>query len=476
MTEPATRDVAHPVAWGASICNEFKRILEQGYDEWARAYFDRGGTVAPQIVTQILAAGARHFLLAGVDLMPVVDSRSGSRKMLILEVNSAPGFIYCTPEKDIVNYGYGPVIDLLLEHTPQSSWNCLVDFSEGKTPVEDMGFQHYLGKRLSGHIPIVRPADQRSGTVSHAADGHLLLEGMPISGGIRYLHDRPWTLIPPDAKGTFVNPTSVDLCGGRDKLMAAEAFRSFRFQGDPIPVSTPPCLYARSGGHLRELIARSQSPLVVKKRHLNSGIGIYFIVNPDCANLPEIDEADFPLVVQEMIPTPGMLHAGAGPFRQTGVTIGKDAYACDVRIVLASFADGFRPLMMYARRARLPFRVLSHALSPERLDDALKVNIARKTANRVVFETQRLVLPDSYGWDVLGLSADEVKAAIVESALAVAAVDSWCEKHRGRYRVLMEQLAPGPRPALSRRINSFTIPEISDSARKGLIADATELE
>ncbi len=451
MIEASTREFTDPVAWGASICDEVKRILVQGHEEFARAYVKLGGVVARQTAEKILAAGARHFLLAGVDLMPVIDTRTGKRKMLILEVNSAPGFIYCTPEKDVMTYGYGPVIDLLLDHVPRESWGSVVHFSEGKTPAEDRGFQYCLEQRLGVNIPIVRPADFLSGAARYDGDGRLFLEGRPVSGGIRYLHDRPWTLIPPDAKGVFVNSTSVDLCGGRDKLVADEAFALFQFQGKRIPVSTPICFHAGSLGHLRDIIARSPSPLVVKKRHLNSGLGVYFIVNKDCSQLDAIADADFPLVVQEMIPAPGMLHAGDGPLRQAGVKIGNDSYACDLRIVLASFASGFRPLMIYARRARLPFRVLAKPVGPESLDDTLKVNIAVKTENGFVFETERLILPDNYGWELLGLSEDEVKAAIVESALAVAAVDSLCMERRGCFGSMMEKIQASPSHAGNRR-------------------------
>ena len=101
-------------------------------------------------------------------------------------------------------------------------------------------------------------------------------------------------------------------------------------------------------------------------------------------------------------------------------------YAYDLRVVVGGFPGGYRPLMIYARRARRSLDELGRfdAADLAALDDFMKVNIAvPQPGGGFAMEEERLVLPDADGFAALGLGVDDYRVAVAESILATAAVD-----------------------------------------------------
>jgi hypothetical protein len=408
------KDIVDSVAWDKEISPDIKDILEASPEDIVDAYCQYGGDADPDMLLSLIKEGAKQFFLSGTDLMLVRDKETGKRRFVVLEVNSAPGFAYCTPEKDCWEYAYQRVVDLLLEHTPKEKLEGLVHFSEGKTPVEDVGFVRCLEKTLGRKIEVLTPEKLLSASIDEM--GIMTYNSKEVTGGIRYLHDSPWDYLPARVKGTFINSIDIDLKGGRDKLVAENAFSRFACK-----VATPQSYQVDSWAEIKELFREKQIPLVVKKRHLNSGVGIYFLLDEEQDFSEELEVEDFPLVVQEMIPP---VELPACPCFQEGVNVEGKTYAYDLRIVLGSFSSGFKPMMMYARRGRRPLDDFSKSQDAQVLDDIFKVNIAKKNeVGDFVFESERLILPTAKEWSQLNLSKEECLAAFAESVLAVAAVD-----------------------------------------------------
>ena len=94
------------------------------------------------------------FYLCGADLMAVeIDGRPEFR---VIEVNSAPGFAYCTPGQDAAELAYGPTVEIVLAGVPPEELAGLAFLTESKVPIETTGFagcfEHALGRlcRCSG--------------------------------------------------------------------------------------------------------------------------------------------------------------------------------------------------------------------------------------------------------------------------------------------------------------------------------------
>jgi hypothetical protein len=434
--EKTTKNFTDPITRDKNICSRIKETLDADKETIIECYLNNIGKNSRETLRYIMNERSRHFILAGVDLMAVENRETGERDFLLLEINSAPGFIYCTPENDAAEYGYKRLIHLLLDHTPKDQWDGIVHFSEGKVPVEDRGFFHYYREILKRDVNILGPRDLEK--LSLNRENQLEYRGRPITGAIRYIHKDPWNYLAPSVKGTFINSTKVDLCGGRDKLMAERAFDSCIVHNKKIVLSRPECFTAHTREELEHIILSKEFPLVVKKRFLNSGIGIYFILNKDLSVLKELSDKDFPIVVQQMIIAPGTGINSDFPWEQKGVCIEGKRYAYDLRVVVASGPDGYKPLMVYGRRGRRPFSDLKNCgHGTEIFDDIFKVNIAKKKGSDFVFESNRLILPTDEGWEMLGITESELMAAYMESILSLYAADRFCDSYEGRFDELL---------------------------------------
>ncbi|HYW52973.1 MAG TPA: hypothetical protein VE826_03335 [Dongiaceae bacterium] len=422
MSAAASAPVVCARAAGTSVCAEMRAVLASTHDELVAAYAAQHGPAGRAALTELLAGSAAAFFLSGVDLMVIEDGTR--RRFVVIEVNSAPGFAYCTPGADAWELAYERTIDLLLGHAPPAAHGGLALLTESKVPVETEGFRRCLERRLGRAIAVLGPAELRAAERFVTERGTVLAHGgREISGGLRYLHHLPWELLPPSAAGTFVNGTGVDLCGGRDKVAAQLAFERFTAAFGPrgLRVNAPPGSVVRSAEELEAVLARLGEHVVRKARHGNSGIGVDFLRgDEEDARRPP---PPYPYLVQEMLLPRGAAVNGA---HLAAATAGGRPYAYDLRVVVGGFPGGYRPLMIYARRARRSLDELGRfdAADLAALDDFMKVNIAvPQPGGGFAMEEERLVLPDADGFAALGLGVDDYRVAVAESILATAAVD-----------------------------------------------------
>jgi len=397
-------------AKGLRIAEPFRSLLDTPPAALAASYAARHPGVDRDETTALLCSEARRFYLAGVDLMTVGDARDS--RFVVIEINSAPGFAYCTPGRDAWERAYRRTADLLLERLPRAQWPDVALLTESKIPIETEGFSAVLRDSIGAEVPVLAPADLRA--VCRDAAGNrvrLTVRGRPLRGGLRYLHLNPWELLPPNAEGVFVNGTDVDLAGGRDKIAAHHAFTLFndRYARRGLAIHTPPTRIVERD----EPAPRSDRLVVRKVPHGNSGIGVDFV--------PSSTPAGYRHLEQQLLLPPGHEVDDYPPLRP--LVAGGERYVYDLRVVIGGTRRGFVPLMMYARRARRPLRDL-RSLDPAVLDDFLKVNIARVARHgSIVLEEERLTLPDAAGAASLGLSRDQLVDAVVQSILATIAVD-----------------------------------------------------
>lgn len=414
------RPIVGERAHGRRIDDRFRALLAASPADLAASYCRRRPATSRTALEYVLSKGSGRFALAGADIMVVQEN--GFRRPLVIEVNAAPGFAYCTPGLDAWEAAYRRTADLVVGRVAEADYGGLALLTESKIPVETVGFQAALTERAGTVVPVLGPDALRSAQ-QLPEDGavRVLVGDQALTGGLRYLHRRPWELLPPNAAGSFVNGTDVDLNGGRDKAAAHLAISAFnaRNAANGIVVDTPHTEVVRDEAALQEAMGQLEpSWAVLKTRHGNSGDGVYF-VPPERDYQPCIG---FPFVVQEtLLPRP----LSRSPRALLPLTHNGKSYVYDLRVVVGSFPTGLAPLMVYARRATASTDDVSgtsHSRSVD-LGAILKVNIAvGDTTQGAVLEEERLVLPDTEGWESLGLTEDDYVDAIVQSMLATVAV------------------------------------------------------
>lgn len=411
-----------PRARGLRLASPAAELLDGSPDELVSAYCEVHSDADKSALLGIIRQGARDFRLSGVDLMPV---RGGDGRIAFktLEVNSAPGFAYCTPGADAWERAYRPCVGALLEAVPPTQWAGVALLTESKIPIETEGFSACLREATGQRAWVLGPGDLLHAERQRAPDGGTLVSvgGRRLHGGLRYLHTRPWHLLPPDAVGGFINGTSIDLRGARNKVAAQQAFEAFNrfWRKARLAVDTPRSWTVGDAEELAAAVAQLDGWAVSKIADGNSGVGVEFFHSDHVAKhlWPP-----FPFVIQEMLLPPAL--APEGEAALAGACVRHEVYAYDLRVVILSTMGGYRPLMVYGRRARVPLAAcynFQHAATI--LDGILKVNIAVPTASGFELQTDRLMLADEAGWRAMGLDLSEMRRAVVSSILATAAVD-----------------------------------------------------
>lgn len=113
-------------------------------------------------------------------------------------------------------------------------------------------------------------------------------------------------------------------------------------------------------------------------------------------------------------------HVGTMPDRRG------DIYVADLRVMVCSGTDGFRPVAVYARRAATPLpRTLEDGVSSWAF---LGTNLSEKTADGSWgAATERLLLMDRKDFNTIGIGADDLIEAYIQAVLATKAIDNMAQ-------------------------------------------------
>src|SRR5262245_32930679 len=138
-TPPPADTIVSARAANRRIAEPFREVLSSSPRALVEAYVSAHPRASSAALDAIVRRGADTFLLSGVDLMPMreIDGRLTFR---VLEVNSAPGFAYCTPGHDAWLGAYVPCIEALLTHVADEDLRDIALITESKVPVETVGF------------------------------------------------------------------------------------------------------------------------------------------------------------------------------------------------------------------------------------------------------------------------------------------------------------------------------------------------
>lgn len=111
-----------------------------------------------------------------------------------------------------------------------------------------------------------------------------------------------------------------------------------------------------------------------------------------------------------------LFHAGTLPDKK------KQTFVCDLRVMVSATRNGFQPLAVYARRARLPLaaKLTSGADSWGMLGTNLSV---KKPDGEWATDTSRLLLMDMKDFNKLGIAIDDLIDGYIQTILSTLAID-----------------------------------------------------
>ncbi|ETO05077.1 hypothetical protein RFI_32319 [Reticulomyxa filosa] len=290
-------------------------------------------------------------------------------------------------------------------------------------------------------------------------DERKVLEWIPVRAAFRYVTQTPWSRFPIATKTRILNPVLCCLAGGRNKNVAAKAydmlnselrvtmdslmFKSARLkQSKMFPKMKCLCglknlaaLVSLSDMNVTylEIDLMNSKKKVVKNPYSNAGQGVYTITNKkELESFMKTEATYEKFIVQSLVgnytwsslTSEGRLfHVGTVPDKHC------NTYAVDIRMMVHySKDDGWLPVALYSRRARVPLvKDLQHATHSSW--DMLGTNLSEKMSQNVWnTDTARLLIMDRKDFNKLGIGIDDLIDGFVQTVLAIIAIDKMADK------------------------------------------------
>jgi hypothetical protein len=362
--------------------------------------------------------------------------------MVVIEVNSCPSGQKSMPICDAnqIERGYKILIEETFSRMVQEG-----ELSKGglaviydKNPMETSGYATVMANYFNEPVYLVPFPDGQSNPCVRFQDGIMEIkrfndEWYPIRAAFKYLTQRPWNRIPIQTRTVILNPIIACLAGGRNKLMAAKAYENYNFQlsGTGMKIKTPETICNVTLEEIPTLVNKWGGHAVVKIPYANAGQGVFTITNSiEMENFLNIDHRYKRFIVQKLIGHSNwsnynsrneLFHVGSVPDRFNNI------YALDFRMMISAGSNGFRPIAVYARQARLPLaNTLSENISSW---DMLGTNLSIKREDGGWnLDTNRLLTMDEKKFAKTGIGLDSLIDGMIQTILATIAIDSMAEK------------------------------------------------
>ena len=392
--------------------------------------------VDPEYLTSVLAYTPKYFRWAGADLF-CTTTAAGNRRLVVIETNSCPSGNKSMPipSDDDEQAGYRKLIETaflpLISKRRVASGGLAVLFD--KNYMEASGYAAVIAD-LTGETVFLTPfPDGAEDPPARFSDGLLEVrdeqgQWRPIRAAFRYVTQKPWNRIPIRTRTRVLNPVVTCLSGGRNKLVAMKAYDIYNAELEPsgLQIRTPQTIGGVTKEEVPIWVQRFGGHAVVKVPYSNAGQGVFTIVNQrELERFMEMEDPYDRYVVQSLIGNyvwssveraGRFYHVGTIPDRHGHI------YVADLRMMVCGGEAGFRPLAVYARRSRKPL--------PAELDDGdaswevLGTNLSeRQPDGSWAASTDRLLLMDRRDFNTIGIGADDLIEAYIQTVLATIAID-----------------------------------------------------
>jgi hypothetical protein len=401
--------------------------------------------VHPEVLTEILATEPRYFRWSGTDLLHVT-TEAGRRQMVVVETNSCPSGQKSMPsyEEHDDQLGYRSNLErafmplLKGRRLPPGELAVIYD----KNQMETSGYAAAMADLFDEPVHLVEfpdPLRRPAGEEPRCRFTNGVLEirdandaWIPIRCAFRYVTQRPWNRLPVQTKTVILNPIISCLAGGRNKMVAAKAYDFYNgtLSGTGLGIRTPETTWDVSKREIPLWVQRLGGHAVIKIPYSNAGQGVFTITTPE--ELEAFMETEHPydqFIVQSLIGNAQWSsHTRAGRLYHVGTIPNKKGriYVADLRVMVCAGPGGFRPLVIYARRARSP---LMPKLGEYSSWDMLGTNLSLKRADGGWdSDTGRLLLMDRKDFNSLGVGIDELIEGYIQTVLSTVAIDQMAQR------------------------------------------------
>ncbi|KAJ3096302.1 hypothetical protein HDU97_006032 [Phlyctochytrium planicorne] len=396
-----------------------------------------------ETIKTLLAYKPKYFQWAGSDLFNVTTA-NGQRQMIIVETNSCPSGQKSMPLLSEIgddHGGYGVVIDSTFKEMILAVDKSLGDLAVvcDKNMMEASGYAAVMADSTKERIWLVEYYDEDPDPPVKWDDGVMFVRDTsktwhPIRACFRYVTQKPWNRFPINAKTLVLNSIVSCLAGGRNKMMAARAydFLNAELDGSGLAVRMPETIRNVTKSEIPLWLDSMGGHAVLKVPYSNAGQGVYTITNKE--ELKQFMEKDHhydKFIVQSLVGNASWSSATrTGKYYHVGTIPNKKnhTFVSDLRMMVSANKDGFRPVAIYARRARKPLlRLLSDDPSITSWE-MLGTNLSVKVDDEWTTEAQRLLLMDRKDFNQLGIGIDDLIDAYIQTVLSVIAIDKMAQR------------------------------------------------
>ena len=410
----------------------------------------------------------KYIFWTGTDLFHVTSAK-GNKKMIVVETNSCPSGQKSMPVlndnqemggyKRLLEQSFLPLLNS--KRLPRGDFAVVYD----KNYMEASGYAAALAELTNEKVFLVsyftddeNPAVRFNNGVMEVRDSSDSWN--PIRAAFRYVTQKPWNRIPVAAKTFIYNPIIACLAGGRNKLVASKAYDLFNaeLKNNGLKIFTPETIMNVNLKEIPLWINRFGGHAVIKNPYSNAGQGVYTITNDkELDDFMAMEHHYKNFIVQSLVGNyMWSTLSSEGKFYHVGTVPNKrkEIYASDLRFMIASTGEGYKPIAMYARKAKSP---LSSSLDDSRKSwDMLGTNLSIKLNNGWDSDVSRLKLMDRKDFNILGLSLDNLIEAYIQSVLSTIALDKMAKHLINTRRQLNKRLfsSLNPDPILLKEIGS----------------------
>ncbi|MFW5982065.1 MAG: hypothetical protein ACOCQO_02535 [Halanaerobiaceae bacterium] len=443
-------------------------FMNMGKDRVVERYCHLNPQIDSNYLKSLIEYRAKYFYWSGTDLFHVTTAK-GNKKMIVVETNSSPSGQKSMPllnehqemggYKRLLEESFLPLISS--KRLPKGELAVIYD----KNYTEASGYAATLAELTGENIFLLSFYSEDENPPVRFTNGIMEVKDQdekwhPIRAAYRYVTQKPWNRIPVVTKTFIYNPIIACLAGGRNKLVASKAYDLFNteLKNNGLKIFTPETIMNINLKEIPLWVNRFGGHAVIKNPYSNAGQGVYTITNQKELNDFMAMEHHYKnFIVQSLVGNyEWSTTSSEGKFYHVGTVPNKrkNIYASDLRFMIASTREGFKPIAMYARRAKTP---LSSKLDDSRDSwDMLGTNLSIKLDNGWDSDVSRLKLMDRKDFNTLGLSLDNLIEGYIQSVLSTIALDRMAIQLINTKKQLKKRLfaSLNPDPVLIKEIKS----------------------
>ena len=439
----------YPKALNSQLHPMVSHFFNLDHKRLIKRYTHLNPKVNAAALEKILQYQTKHFFWGGSDLF-YVATEAGNRKMIVLETNSCPSGQKSLPSRnDADEYrGYKNLIEqsflpqLKKRRLPKGALAVIYD----KNYMEVSGYAQTLADLTNEKVYLIPHFNNEQHHIFYEDELLKIKDGdavITIRAAFRYVTQKPWNRIPIKLKTFIYNSTLVCLSGGRNKLLANKAYEIFNSEigSNGLKINMPETIKDVSKLEIPLWIKRFGGKAVIKNPYSNAGQGVYTITSEEELDEFMAENYDYDqFIVQSLI---GHYNWSSeshhGKYFHIGTVPDKrgEIFIADLRMMVFSSPEGFKPCAIYARKAKKPIKPEIEKPSWDVLGTNLSVKLDN---NKWDSDTSRLMLMDNKDFNKLGIGVDDLIEAFIQTVLTIIAIDKMADNLLGNKKQLKVKL------------------------------------